>query len=255
MINIRSNKFLFKSISGVIFDKDGTITDSHIYWSKIIRMRTKAILKKFSIDNIHADDISASMGLNTKNNKLFAEGPIALKSRKDVINNVLIYLKKFNKNIEFYDIEYLFIEVHNQFSEIVSEFIDPIIPCINLIKELYANNIKLSLITSDTTSNAELVCDKLNIKSYFDFIVGSDQTANKKETGLIAIKVCEMMNLDSNQVICIGDTISDYKMSINANLKGSILVESGQVPIKELLKNTKNCVSCLSEIEIEKFSE
>ncbi len=27
MINIRSNKFLLKSIEGVIFDKDGTITD------------------------------------------------------------------------------------------------------------------------------------------------------------------------------------------------------------------------------------
>ena len=46
MINIRSNKFLFKSIEGVIFDKDGTITDSHIYWSMIISMRTPEIIKK-----------------------------------------------------------------------------------------------------------------------------------------------------------------------------------------------------------------
>ena len=89
--------------------------------------------------------------------------------------------------------------------------------------------------------------------SYFDFIVGGDQSSSKKENGLIAINVCEMMNLDSEKVICIGDTISDYKMSMNANLKGSILVESGQVPINELLKNTKNCVRSLSEIKIEKI--
>ena len=253
MINIRSNKFLFKSIEGVIFDKDGTITDSHIYWSKIISMRTAAIIKKFSINSIYEDEISASMGLDTKTNRLLAEGPIALKSRKDVIINVLIYLQKFNKNIEFHDLEDLFVKVHIQFSKIVNEFIYPIIPCINLIKELYANNIKLSLITSDTTSNAELVCEKLNITSYFDFIVGGDQSSSKKENGLIAINVCEMMNLDSEKVICIGDTISDYKMSMNANLKGSILVESGQVPINELLKNTKNCVRSLSEIKIERI--
>ena len=61
------------------------------------------------------------------------------------------------------------------------------------------------------------------------------------------------MNLDSEKVICIGDTISDYKMSMNANLKGSILVESGQVPINELLRNTKHCVKSLSEIEIERI--
>ena len=63
------------------------------------------------------------MGLDTKTNRLLAEGPIALKSRKDVIINALMYLQKFNKNIEFHDLEDLFVKVHIQFSKIVNEFI------------------------------------------------------------------------------------------------------------------------------------
>ena len=40
-------------------------------------------------------------------------------------------------------------------------------------------------------------------------------------------------------------------MAINGNLKGSILVESGQIEIKILSKFSKNCVSDLSQIRIE----
>ena len=39
------------------------------------------------------------------------------------------------------------------------------------------------------------------------------------------------MNIENKNVICIGDTPIDHEMAKNANLKGSILVESGQIPL------------------------
>ena len=62
------------------------------------------------------------------------------------------------------------------------------------------------------------------------------------------------MNLEVKNVICIGDTITDFEMSKNSNLLGAILVESGQIPINQLLKYTKNCVGTLAEVNIEKIS-
>ena len=47
------------------------------------------------------------------------------------------------------------------------------------------------------------------------------------------------MNLEVKNVICIGDTPIDHEMAKNANLKGSILVESGQIPINTLLNFSK----------------
>ena len=58
-------------------------------------------------------------------------------------------------------------------------FIKPIYPCLDLIKRLYNSNVKLSLLTSDTTKNAELVCKKLNITSYFEYIIGGDLSNHK----------------------------------------------------------------------------
>ena len=50
MVNLVSNSFILNSIEGVIFDKDGTITDSNIYWAKIIKMRAQKILEYYSLD-------------------------------------------------------------------------------------------------------------------------------------------------------------------------------------------------------------
>ena len=43
MVNFRINDENLSGIEGVIFDKDGTLTDSHIYWSEIIRRRANKI--------------------------------------------------------------------------------------------------------------------------------------------------------------------------------------------------------------------
>ena len=64
----------------------------------------------------------------------------------------------------------------------------PINPCLDLIKELHKNDIKLALVTSDTTNNANLVCEKLNLSKYFDYILGGDLNLKKKESGEPAIR-------------------------------------------------------------------
>ena len=251
MIKIKSNNFVLDSIKGVIFDKDGTITDSHKYWSKIIKMRSGLIITRNNINRKHYPDLCKSMGLNIKTNKLLPVGPIALKSRAEVINNVLLFLKSINYSQNFNSIDNLFIEVNNDFSKISSDYIKPIEPCINLIHKLHQLKVKLSIVTSDTTQNAELVCDKLQISSCFDFIIGGDQKIKNKSSGEPAIHACRLMNLDTTDTICIGDAPMDFEMSKNAKLKGSILVESGQIPMKNLLNYSEYCVRSLSEIKIE----
>ena len=251
MIKIKSNNFVLDSIKGVIFDKDGTITDSHKYWSKIIKMRAALIINRNNINKKYYPELCKSMGLNIQTNKLLPVGPIALKSRAEVINNVLLFLKNINYSQNFQSIDNLFIEANNDFSKISNNYIIPIKPCINLIHKLHQLKVKLSIVTSDTTQNAELVCDKLEISSCFDFIIGGDKKIKNKSSGEPAIHACRLMNLDTKDIICIGDAPMDFEMSKNAKLKGSILVESGQIPMKNLLNYSEYCVRSLSEIKIE----
>ena len=250
MINIATDSFNLESIRGVIFDKDGTITDANIYWSKIIRMRSEIIIQKYKLNEKLFPNICLSMGLNTKTNKLLPSGPIALKSRKEVIINLMKFLNLNKLDIYYEDIQKLFVEVNNNFSKIANEYISPIDPCIELIKELYRSEVRLSLVTSDTTSNASIACEKLNLTSYFDCILGGDLIMNNKSSGEPAIFACNQMKINKKDTVCIGDTEVDSQMARKANLKGSILVASGQVPFKKLNQFSSYCVQSLSEIEI-----
>ena len=51
MINLKAKNFELNDIELIIFDKDGTITDSHYFWQEIINRRAKKICKKLSLHN------------------------------------------------------------------------------------------------------------------------------------------------------------------------------------------------------------
>ena len=46
MASFYSDNLNLENIQGVILDKDGTITDSHIYWAKLISIR-RILFKKY----------------------------------------------------------------------------------------------------------------------------------------------------------------------------------------------------------------
>ena len=86
---LKSLDVYIKDVSGVIFDKDGTLTDSNIYWAEIIKLRTKKLIDEFNIEKCNASLISRAMGLDTKSNLLLPEGPIALETRQTVIEIII----------------------------------------------------------------------------------------------------------------------------------------------------------------------
>ena len=251
MINLICKSFKIENIEAIIFDKDGTIIDANIYWSEIIKLRASMILKEYDINEDFYSQICKSMGLNLKTNMLLPDGPIALKSRDEVINSLILFLKEIEINILPNDLKLIFKKVHENFSLKAHEFIEPIHSSINLIKNLSKSNVKLALLTSDTTLNAKNTLKKLNINSYFEIVMGGDNNLQKKSSGKPALYICKKLNLDAKNVIAIGDAEMDFEMSSNANLLNCILVATGQTPIKRLKMISHNSISDLNEIRIE----
>ena len=83
-MNIKSsnNKCFYEDISCIIVDKDGTITNSHYYWSEIISRRTKKIINYFNLDFSLYDFISSSMGLDVKKILFNVRGTYSFKNKK-----------------------------------------------------------------------------------------------------------------------------------------------------------------------------
>ena len=251
MINLITDSFQLNNISGIIFDKDGTLTDSSFYWSEIIKRRSKKIINDLFLENEDYLDLIKVMGLDFNSNKLLPEGPIAIKSRKEVILKIKNHFQNKNIIIKSDYLEDIFKKIHKDFAREAHKYILPIYPAKKLIEKLQNFKVKLFLITSDTKSNADETIRVLDLENSFEYVIGGDSKFGNKSLGNGCAYICENFLLDSKEVICIGDTPVDHQMAVNANLKASLLVESGQIDIKTLSQFSAYCVKDLSSIIIE----
>ena len=101
------------------------------------------------------------MGLDSESNLLLPEGPIALKSRKEVIEFLIFKFKKLNIHINESTISKIFKKVHSEFSPESENFILPITSACDFVRNCKLNDLRLALITSDTELNAEIALKKL----------------------------------------------------------------------------------------------
>ena len=250
MVNISSADFKFQNIDGVLIDKDGTLTDSHIYWCELIRIRTSKILEKYKIDSKFSNQIAESMGLDVKKNKLLSKGPIAIKSRNEVIVNIIKFLDSISIETSQEELIKLFVDANNIFRSISYDFVKPINSAINFVEKLKSCRIKIALITSDSSENAYNAMKKIGIEDAFDLYLGGDSNVGNKKTGKPAIYACKKLGLIPNNVIAIGDAEMDFDMAFNAGLQGSILVSTGQNTIKELKKINATSITSLDYLSV-----
>ena len=149
-------------------------------------------------------------GLDLESNLLLPEGPIALKSRKEVIDCLILNLKKLSVNVNESSISKIFKKVHSEFSSESENFIFPITSACDFVRNCKLNNLKLALITSDTELNAQIALKKIGLIDYFDLIIGGDSGFGNKINGKSANFVCQIFQSSFENIISIGDAPSDF---------------------------------------------
>jgi HAD superfamily hydrolase (TIGR01549 family) len=72
-------------------------------------------------------------------------------------------------------------------------------------------NYKIGLITNTPKKSSIILLKRFDILQYFDIILTSDDVKFGKPNSEIIEKACKLLNVKFNDVIIIGDTISDIK--------------------------------------------
>lgn len=250
MISIAADDWKIERVGAVIFDKDGTLTDSHLYWGRIIEKRAQAIMTSLGLNGSIFEPLCLSMGYSVPQKKLIPEGPVALVGREWVITAVRDYLLSEEIKVEASFLGEIFTDVHKAFQSESEQYIRLLPGVRELLEGLKANQVKLGVVTSDSRENTLNALKYLKLIDYFSVVIVRESAAEDKESGIPARLALESMQVLPDVAITVGDAPVDIVMAEKTNMKAALAVTTGQVSNETLKKLTPYVVSNLQAVQV-----
>lgn len=250
MITLSAPNWKLDDIETILFDKDGTLIDSHIYWGRIIEKRSRALIEMLALRDTMHPLLCGKMGFSLDKRRLFPAGPIALVSREKVIDILVDFLRHEEIAVDFSMIDGLFIQVHKEFLKEIKSYIR-ILPGVEaFLKKVKDKKVKTAVVTTDSIRNTREIMRFLRIDKHFDLLLGKEATPLPKISGEPALIALEQLNAKADTTITIGDTEMDVSMAEKARLKAAVAVALGQVPYEELSKVTCHVANNYDEMRV-----
>jgi phosphoglycolate phosphatase len=250
MAKLCAKNWELPGVEGVLFDKDGTLIDSHFYWGKIIEKRSLAISNHYGLEPSMFSPLCLAMGYSCEQRLLIPEGPVALVGREKVVTAVNDFLRNSGVPSEKPEVETVFVKVHKAFQREAPDFFK-LLPGVEvLLKRLKDHQVSMAVVTSDAVTNTMQMLESLKLLSFFSIIIGRESTSESKESGVPAVTAATQMGNPPQAVVAIGDAPIDIVMAHKAGLKAAITVSTGQVPFGELHSLTPFALHQLDEITV-----
>ena len=205
-------------IKVLIFDKDGTLTDTSTLWFEPTILVLDELIKRngMKLSNIEHDELFDRLGI----------------TETDIIENSVIAAGSVRDMLEVLN-EFRTIDIEENYDFVVQYFAEYILShpekiqtlgqVKNTLSELKAEGYTIALVTNDSRLPAEAVLKVAGIGELFDFVVTTDEFPSKPATdSLYAIQ--SKFGVSFDEMIYIGDSTVDEDFA--KNTAGFIAVTS-----------------------------
>ena len=179
-------------IKGIIFDMDGVLINSEIYYYNALIRLIESDGKK-----VDREDFKKIVGLSGKDSR----DVIAFYYEDDFDHGDFMHRFRsgyMGENIDYKTI--LFPYVHEALSQLKSK------------------GLKLALASSSSMRTITQAVEQTGIKDYFDFIIGGDLVENPKPDNEIYLKAVSGIGLNNESCIAVEDSFAGIKAAKNAGL-------------------------------------
>ena len=206
----------------VIFDLDGVLADSELWWSEI-------------------------------DAKLLAQ--YGVKYRGEYHRNVLGV--SYRLAVEFYkkvfDLSVPAEEMMRQRAEIAIDFFANRVGLFpsakRVLKELRQMNLRLAVATSSVSASVRPFLNRHNLTSLFDVIVTGDEIERGKPQPDIYLRAAEKLSLAADACLVIEDALSGIAAAKAAKMRVAAIPDTRFVDPREFEKEADYLLSSLSEIQ------
>ena len=182
------------NFKGVLFDLDGTLVNS----LEDIANAMNSVLSHYNYPTHTLADYKSFTG-------------------KGILSLVHVALSKTTRD------ENTVASCHQQFLEIYGENCTvntkPYDGIIALLDELKARQLKLAVFSNKADHFTKKIVEAL-MPGYFNSVAGLKIEAHKKPNPLVALQICEQLNIKPEETIYVGDTNVDMQTATNATMYG-----------------------------------
>ena len=245
-------------IKAIIFDKDGTLSNSEEFLLELAKTRIKFAENKFKQLNINKFKtwllrklLSYIYGL--KKNSLSANACLAIASREqNVISTATIFnLFGFNWFKSLSISQQIFNEVDISLSNQKdnAQKTRTLIPgALDLLVSLKSKGVFIALMTNDTQTGIQDFICRNKLEGIFDYLWSSENKPSKPNPEAV-IELCKKMNLHPSTCALISDADTDLRMAKEADIP-IVIGFTGGWKIPPNLNEKQFLIEKLNELKI-----
>lgn len=206
-------------IKGIIFDKDGTLYDYVQVWAPVIKNVIRTVFISLNIkDSKEArEHLYQIIGIDNEYN-IYKDG-IVFNHHKVVraFFKLLGFCIKHRVNpFSFY---LMMQKTLLRPADMIKEQLENIdfTPVQNLMDRIAENDIKIGVVTNDTTQSARACFKMMGITDDIEFLRSKESNCKKKPNPEAIKQFCTTFNLKPEEVCVVGDATSDMDFGKNGN--------------------------------------
>ncbi|MGB8454002.1 MAG: HAD family hydrolase [Anaerocolumna sp.] len=228
-------------IKGILFDKDGTLLEFFTLWHGIIGKVLSELEIHYAIQKETIEELKQASGF--RKNKFEKESRIQYLATSQIADMWYEIINKVPNQITYHELKNLF-EV-----KALSDNLE--IKALEGVRELLAylkvNGYTLGVATADTKLSTCNGLNKAGIIDYFDYIGCNEEGINPKPSPDMAFQFCHKMNLKTDELLIIGDSVTDMEFADNAKAQ-FIGIKTDYNDYQEFTKHNKSAVDKIQDI-------
>lgn len=216
-------------IKGILFDKDGTLLDFMSLWgtwAQSVRDSLAGYVSSespFSLDDLLGTTSDGEGNIVSHDPK----GPLTMASPEEM--GAIVAWRLYHEGHSWNDsltLAHRFFQAANAQVE-EQRRAKPIQGLPEFLEDCRTQGLKLAVVTSDHTASAVKHLEWMNIRDYFEEVIGDDQVKQGKPHPEMIEEACARLSLDPSQVVMIGDANGDMQMGKRGGTALTIGIASG----------------------------
>lgn len=225
LLTVQCGEICFPQIAAILWDKDGTLADSHGFLRELAHQRSHLLNQQ--IPGIY-DDVMAAFGC--AQGQYDPAGLMAVGTRYENEVAAAAYVaatgKSWTKSLEL--AQQVFAESDRSVTR-KADFTPPFPHILQRLQQGHQLGLKMAVLSGDTTANIQDFLDCYGLTETIAWCAGSEAPPIKPDPKMVWI-ACEHLGVSPAECLVIGDSGHDLQLAQRSGCQGFVSVTWGGSP-------------------------